>query len=141
MKYFFDSSAFAKRYIIEKDSPLVVSKCKEASEIVISAVCVIEVVSALSRLLREKLIDRFNFSEIKRSLFEEVGKVSVVAVNEDVIYRATQVVESHAVRSLDAIHISSALLTRPDLFISADKRQCAAGKKLGLKVLCLNCRA
>jgi hypothetical protein len=135
MKYFFDSSAFAKRYILEKDSPLVVSKCKEASEIVISAVCVVEVVSALSRLLREKMIDRLSHAEIKRSMMEEVSRVSVVAVNEDVINRATQVVEAHAVRSLDAIHLSSALLTRPDLFISGDKRQCEAARKLGLKVL------
>lgn len=135
MKCFFDSSAFAKRYILEKDSPVVVSKCKEASEIVISAVCVIEVVSALSRLLREKLIDRALQAQIKRSLMEEAGRVSVVAVNEDVISRAMEVVEAHAVRSLDAIHLSSALLARPDLFISADKRQCEAGRKLGLKVI------
>ena len=135
MRYFFDSSAFAKRYILEKESPLVVSKCKEATEVVISAVCVIEVVSALSRLLRENLIDRVSHAEIKRSLMDEVSKVTVVAVNEDVVNGAARVVETHAVRSLDAIHLSSALLTRPDLFISADRRQCEAGRKLGVKVL------
>ena len=42
--------------------------------------------------------------------------------------------EKNSLRTLDAIHLASALILKPDLFVSADKRQITAAKKSSLKV-------
>ena len=49
MKTFFDSSAFAKRYVEEPGSQTVDSLCREATEVALSVLCVPEIISALMR--------------------------------------------------------------------------------------------
>jgi predicted nucleic acid-binding protein len=49
VKTFFDSSAFAKRYIEESGSQNVDALCQEAGEVGLSVLCVPEIVSALNR--------------------------------------------------------------------------------------------
>jgi len=53
VKAFFDSSAFAKRYIEEEGSFLVDEICRDADELSISVICIPEIVSALNRRVRE----------------------------------------------------------------------------------------
>jgi predicted nucleic acid-binding protein len=54
-----------------------------------------------------------------------------------VVQKAIAVLEAHPVRAMDAIHIGAALVCAADAFISADVRQCAAARLLGLQVVAL----
>jgi hypothetical protein len=51
---FLDTSAFAKRYVDERGSDKVVALCQRADNLAVSVICLLELVSTLSRLVREK---------------------------------------------------------------------------------------
>lgn len=138
MKCFFDTSALVKRYVAEKDSPFVSSKLREADDVIISSLCLIEVTSTMSRLLREKRLDSADYRLIKTGFQEDLAWMTVIGVNEEVVNKSISIVEKHPLRAIDSIHLSSAVLARADLFVSADKRQCEAGEKLGLNVFRLD---
>ncbi len=135
MRVFFDSSAFAKRYIMESGSDEVLSWCERASEIGLSGIALPEIVSAFCRLQREKRISRKQYHALKVSLFEDVRDAAICDLSPDVIHHSVLALEKSILRGMDAIHIGSALALQADAFISADQRQCAAAKLAGLHVV------
>ena len=52
MKVFLDTSAFAKRYVGENGSDKVAVLCQRADSLIVSVMCLPELISALSRLVR-----------------------------------------------------------------------------------------
>ncbi|MEP0861938.1 MAG: type II toxin-antitoxin system VapC family toxin [Ignavibacterium sp.] len=134
MRLFFDSSAFAKRFIEETGSDEVESLCNDASVISVSSICFPEIISALNRRLREKVIKRKDYLTIKNRMIEEFEELEIINVIPEVVSKSITLLEKNNLRTLDAIHIASAILWLPDLFITSDKRQSIAAKKSGLKV-------
>jgi len=131
---FFDSSAFAKRYIDESGSDVVEKICFESESIAISSICFPEIISALNRRLREKYLTPKEYSLIKEKLIEEFDSLEIINVIPEVISKATILLEKYKLRTLDSIHVASAIIWKAELFVSADKRQTLAAKKAGLKV-------
>ena len=134
MRSFFDSSAFAKRFIEEEDSDEVDKICKKSTSIALSSLCVPEIISTLNRRLREKYITKKEYTKIKERLIEEIVDATIVNILPEVISESITLLEKNKLRTIDSIHIASALLWQPDIFISSDKRQISAAKKSGLKV-------
>jgi predicted nucleic acid-binding protein len=134
MNTFFDSSAFAKRYVEETGSDDVEKICIKSDSIALSSICFPEIISALNRRLRENNIVKSDYLLIKAKMIEEFESLEIVNVVPEVISNAITLLEKYNLRTLDALHISSAILWNADLFISADKRQILAAKKAGLKV-------
>ena len=64
MRVFFDSSAFAKRYISETGTDKVLAWCDQATEIGLSAIALPEIISAFCRLRREGEIDAQRFKDL-----------------------------------------------------------------------------
>jgi len=135
MRVFFDTSAWAKRYIHEPGSDKVEDVLRGASETAVSLLCPPELVSALSRLRRQSLISTSDYNRIKSALFQEIEDISVSSISIPVVERAINLLESHPLRTLDALQIACALEWRADLFVSSDRRQLAAAAKSGLRVL------
>jgi uncharacterized protein len=54
MKTFFDSSAYAKRFIEEHGSNDIDAICAKTTNLALSIICMPEIISALNRRLREK---------------------------------------------------------------------------------------
>lgn len=131
---FFDSSAFAKRYIEESGSELVEKICFESDSIAISSICFPEIISALNRRLRENNLTSKEYSLIKEKMIEEFDSLEIINVVPEVISKATLLLEKYNLRTLDSIHVASAIIWKAELFVSADKRQTLAAKKAGLKV-------
>lgn len=134
MKAFFDSSAFAKRYVEETGSKLVEDVCASASEISLSVICVPEIISALNRLIREKRLARREYQVIKQRLSEEVRDISIINLEPEVVATSTRLLEAFPLRALDALHVACALEWHAELFVSSDTRQIVAAKKVGLTV-------
>lgn len=80
MKTFFDSSAFAKRYIEEKGSQLVDDICYKATEVCLSVICVPEIISALNRRLREKSLSNHDYLTIKQHLSDDIRDAVIVTI-------------------------------------------------------------
>ena len=133
MKTFFDSSAFAKRYVEEVGSDAVERLCGKATALALSVICVPEIVSALSRRVREGALSRPQYQEAKARLSAEVAHATVVNLVPDVIADAIRVLETNAVRAMDALHVACALRWNAELFVSSDERQLTAARKAKLR--------
>jgi predicted nucleic acid-binding protein len=133
VKLFLDSSAFAKRFVEETGSQEVEVLCSRANELCLSVVCVPEIVSALNRRLREKTLTRREYAQTKQHLALDVRDTVVINLTPEVIRSSIEVLETAPVRALDALHIACALAWGAELFASADLRQIAAAKAVGLK--------
>ncbi len=132
MKTFFDSSAFAKRYVEEPGSQVVDSLCQEATEMALSVLCVPEIISALNRRVREGLLTPREYAEAKQCLSQDIRDAVIVNLVPQVVSTCTKILEASPVRAADALQIACALEWETELFVSADKRQIFAAKKAGL---------
>ena len=134
MNVFLDSSALAKRYVQESGSDRVEEILVSALSLGVSMVSVPEIVSALCRRRRERKLAQQQYLKAKQALFEDLGDSSIVNITDQVVARAVELLERWPLRSSDSLQVASAAEWAADLFVSADKRQCAAARGYGLRV-------
>ena len=132
MKTFFDSSAFAKRYIEEAGSQVVDSLCQGATEVALSVLCIPEIITALNRRVREGRVQDREYAEAKQYLSQDIRDAVIINLIPEVVSTCTKILEASPVRAADALQIACALEWQAGLFVSADKRQISAAKKAGL---------
>lgn len=135
MRVFFDSSALAKRYIDEAGSAEVLAWCDRATELALSVIAVPELISAFCRLQREGRLSAPMYRRLKGELMADIADALICDTTPQVVQQAVRALEAHALRGMDAIHVGAALVCEAEVFVSADVRQCAAAKKLGLRVV------
>ncbi|MCY3020245.1 MAG: type II toxin-antitoxin system VapC family toxin [Planctomycetota bacterium] len=133
MNAFFDSSAFAKRYVEETGSDAVQELCAQVDVLALSVLCVPEIVSALNRSVRERRITAQQYATVKRRLLEDVRDAVVVNLTPGVVAAAVALLEAHPLRAADALQVACAQQWKAELFVSADERQRGAARESGLK--------
>jgi predicted nucleic acid-binding protein len=134
MRIFFDSSAFAKRYVSEEGTDTVVQWCDRAAEIALSGIALPELISAFCRLRRESKISEAQYQQLKDSLLADIEDAAICDLTPIVLAHSIASLERNTLRGMDAIHIGSAVAMQADLFVSADARQCATAAAVGLEV-------
>ncbi len=135
MKIFLDTSALAKRYVAETGSEKLLSLCAAADEFVVSVICLPELISTLSRLVREKKLSIAEYRKLKSRATADLADAHVYQLDAGVLVAATSLLEAHPLRPMDALHVACALVAAPDKFVSADARQLNAARKAGLQVV------
>ena len=135
MRVFFDSSAFAKRYVREEGSELVLSWCDQATELCLSGIALPEIISAFCRLQREKQITPLQYRHLKAMLMTDVIDAAICDLTPEVIRHSIIALENSTLRGMDAIHIGSALALNADVFVSSDARQCVSAEQAGLQIV------
>ena len=135
MRLFFDSSALAKRYIEEDGSDKVETLCSQARVLGISIICPPEIISAFCRLMREDKLVNSQYVILKQALSADVAEAKVVNITPELISIIIAVLEKTSYRTLDAIHIASAIQWKADSFVSSDLNQITAAEKFGLKII------
>ena len=138
MKTFFDSSAFAKRFVAEKGSTEVDDICKKSSNLALSIICIPEIISALNRRLREKKLTKKQYSAVESRFLLEIRDSVLINLTPSVISKSTILLENYVLRGMDALHIACASEWKADLLVTSDKRQAKAAKKFGIKTLLIN---
>lgn len=133
MKLFLDSSAFAKRFVDEPGSQQVEDLCAQATELCLSVLCVPEIISALNRRLREKILTRQEYTRAKQRLSQDVRDTVIINLAPEVIQSSIHVLEASPVRTMDALHIACVMEWHADLFASSDHRQISAARSAGLR--------
>jgi predicted nucleic acid-binding protein len=133
VKTFFDSSAFAKRYIEEAGSQAVDGLCTTATELALSVVCIPEILSALNRRVRERNLSARQYEVAKESLFDDIRDAVIVNLTPSVVSTCTTILEASPVRAMDALHVACAIQWGAELFVTADKRQVSAARRAGLQ--------
>jgi len=135
MRVFFDTSAFVKRYIEEPGTDKVTEICTQADDLVLSVICLPEMISTLNRLVREGRLAPHDYRKIRDLILLEMQDTEICYVTPDVVARTIKCLENSPLRAMDALHLGCALLVEPDLFVSSDVRQVEAAKKEGLKAI------
>jgi predicted nucleic acid-binding protein len=133
MKLFLDSSAFAKRFVNEEGSDAVEALCAGAEALGLSVICVPEIISALNRRLRERIVTPTQYRQAKQRLLEDVRDADIIQLTPSVLGSALQILEESPVRAMDALHIACAQEWGADFFVSADERQLVAARRAGIK--------
>lgn len=138
MRVFFDTSALTKRYVEEVGSEKVLELCAEAETIGVSVLVLPELISTLCRLVREGRLSAENYQNLKSAVQADLSDADLCDLSQEAFEQTVRCLESHPLRALDALHVGSALSYKPDLFVSADRRQAEAAGREGLAVLDLS---
>jgi uncharacterized protein len=138
MKVFFDTSALTKRYVEEEGSERVRDLCSSADALAVSVLAVPELISTLCRLVREGRLSSEDYRSLKSAVRTDLSDADLCDLSQDTFDHAIRCLESHPLRALDALHVGSALVYQPDLFVSADRRQVEAADREGLAVVDLS---
>jgi len=134
MRVFFDSSAFVKRYVREDGTDAVLAWCEQATELCLSGIALVEIVSAFCRLQREKHVSAIQYRQLKSLLLADINDAAICDLTPEVIRHSIICLEGNVLRGMDALHVGSALALKADLFVTADARQHAAAAQSGLRV-------
>ena len=132
MKLVLDSSAFAKRYILEDGSEIVDQLLQDASQLALCVILMPEIISGLNRRLREQVLSPEDYRYAKKQLLNDVHDAILLQVTPAVISRTVKLLENNVLRAMDALHVACALEWQAELFVSADRRQVEAAKNAGL---------
>lgn len=133
MKVCLDSSALAKRFVNEEGSDAIEALCSQADALGLSVICLPEIISALNRRLRERMLTSSQYREAKQRLLDDVRDADMIQLTPSVLGTAIRILEGSPVRAMDALHLACAIEWGADVFASADARQLAAARRAGLK--------
>lgn len=136
---YFDTSVLVKRYVRE-DGSTVARRLLRRYRFLSSSVAPVEVLSALSRKRTSGELTQRDFLAIRSRLHKDRAYWELVEVGAIVLSQAEELVQKTGLRTLDALHVASALtfqaasgLTIP--FITADVRQREAAETLALNLV------
>ncbi|MDP2751278.1 MAG: type II toxin-antitoxin system VapC family toxin [Rhodocyclaceae bacterium] len=108
---------------------------QQAEGLVVSVICLPELVSTLSRLVREKRCSKSVYQKLKANALTDLSNIDICQITPEVLVSVVLLLESNPLRAMDAIHVACALVYQPDIFASADHRQLSAASKAGIKVV------
>ena len=135
MRVFFDSSAFAKRYVVhERGTAEVLAWCERADELALSVIAVPELIAAFCRLRRDGRITATQYRRLKDDFMADIDDALICDTSPQTLQHAVAALERHPLRGMDALHLGAAVACAAEMFVSADKRHCAAARAIGLTV-------
>jgi predicted nucleic acid-binding protein len=136
---YIDTSVLMKRYVKEVDTSWAVGLLRR-HRVLSSAIAPLEAVSALARRQAVGDLTRRDFTATVARLAQDRAYWGLVEVTSDILDRAEGLVRRGDLRTLDAIHLASALSFGEETglhvaFVTADQRQGEAARLAGLRVL------
>ena len=129
MRAFIDTSSLFKKYVEETGSKKLDELLGLVSEIIIAPITILEVNSILERRLKEKSLNSLDAKWIEKEFLRDYGFFGIVEFNDDLVRECIRVIRKHQLKVLDGIQLSSAIFSRPQLFIVSDIRLFEAAKK------------
>lgn len=140
--YYFDTSALIKLYIEEEGTAAVVDVAEglASDHLVILDITLLESRSAIRRREREGDIPGFVANQILERIERDGSSNYLVQPTASAIDEAARLLDSHPLRTLDALQLAGCLTIRhstppPLTFVCADARLCDAATAEGLATL------
>lgn len=139
---YFDTSVLGRSYFSEPGRAEAI-KVLRRHECITSVLTIVEFRSAVRRRLAEEALSHEDADAVLQRFSVDRQGWGLVELTGEVLSGAEGIVSAHPVRLLDAVHIASAqvvfgrLATDTTTFITADQRQAAAARSLGLRVMAL----
>ena len=135
-----DSSVLVKHYLESEIDSFQASRYITSYKVYASAISKVEVLSALARKFQLKEILKEEVKEIKDIFILDCQRIGFIEVSDDVIKEAQRLVFSYSIKTLDALHLSSAILLRRIIeasfpLITADKKMIVVAESEGFEVI------
>ncbi|NGZ09433.1 MAG: PIN domain-containing protein [Nitrospira sp. LK70] len=135
--FYWDTSALVKQYITEQGTEAI--QQWQAESAATSMIAFTEVHSAVMRRRRDGTLSESIARSILRAFRQDWSSYLKVPVHEGVITRGAALIERHKLRTLDAIHLASALGLREEVgeaveLIAADGDLLKAASAEGLVI-------
>jgi predicted nucleic acid-binding protein len=136
---YFDTSALVKRYVKEAGSSAT-RRLLQRFRLLSSAVTPVEVMSALSRRRTAGELTAKDFLAIRARVLKDRAYWEPVEVGVDVLQRVEGLVQKTDIRTLDALHVASAMIFQGASglmipFITSDAKQRDAAHAMALTVI------
>lgn len=139
MTLYAETSAVLRWLFAEPDGDAILEQLRSADKVVCSRLTLIEARRVILRTARERRISEAQAAEVRSRLALAAARWAVLELTRDVAARAEEGFPSEPIRTLDALHLGSALVLRqslPDLVVlSTDARVRTNAGQLGLEVL------
>ena len=147
MKSYFDTSALVAMYVSEAHSRSARQEAQAAGQVPLTPLHDLELGNALRLLRGRQLIDEHQLEQLLQHVADDRHAGRLVETPLDlhrVFERAHELSAACAVRllcrSLDILHVASALELECRRFISGDERQLALAKEMGLEIVDIKSR-
>jgi predicted nucleic acid-binding protein len=121
-----DASALAKLFVREPESAALAAALPAGSTVVTSAIARIEV----TRVLRISSLD----DDVEQSTDDVFAGCILVDVDEEIVRSAARLT-SFGLKTLDSIHLATALSVGPDAMVVYDRQLAREAERAGLAVL------
>lgn len=136
---YFDTSVLVKQYLREPGS-IRARALLRVHRLLSSVLTPLEAISALGRRRADGDVGERDFAAIMARMRLDRAYWELVEVTEPVLSRAEALIERRAVRTLDAIHVASAVTVQgafraPLPFVTADARQREVAQAEALEVI------
>lgn len=136
---YFDTSVLLKRYVRE-DGSLHARDLLRRHRFLSSAILPVETFSALYRRRAGEDLSERHFQAILSRIRHDRMHWELVEVSPQVLAHAEQLIANTGLRTLDAIHVASALTVQTASgihlpFVTSDKQQREAARSLNIQVL------
>jgi|SRR5438093_1513220 len=139
MTLYAESSAVLRWLFNEKASEDILDRLRSATKVVCARLTLIETRRTIRRASTERRIRETEAATLFAILAQAAARWAILELSRDVADRAEDGFPVEPIRTLDAIHLASALVLRqslPDLTIlSTDERVRRNGVRLGFAVL------
>lgn len=139
---YWDTSALVKQFIEEAGTDKALSLRTGSPPHATATITYTETFSALRRRVRESVLGAPEYDEIVRRFLQDWPTYVRMNLDEVVLARSKALLERYPLRTLDAIHLASAIelqshLEEPSVLISADTQllKAAAAERLEIKRL------
>lgn len=136
---YIDTSLLALRYVEDTDGPRARRLIREY-RLVTSALTLLELDSVLHQRVASGTMSKADRDAAGRRLGDDQGFWAEMPIGSEVLSRSRDVIRRTGVRTLDAIHLATALLRReagrgPLPFLTRDAHQAHGARALGFEVL------
>ena len=134
-----DTSALVRRYVTEPGRAALMRTIARR-QVVSSVLLRLELQSAIGRRVREGRIATAHHPDLLERIDQDCHHWTLVEFSPDVVGVVEMLLETHPIRTLDAIHIASArvfssAIRRDVAFVTADGRQAKTAARAGLQVV------
>lgn len=136
---YFDTSTWLKLYVRENGSEEARNLARNY-RLLSSALLLTESFAALSRKRTIGEMDGKKFNRLVRTMKADSRYLEIINISDSVLDKSQEIVLNSAARTLDAIHIASALIFQsmaeiPVTFITSDRKQYEVAQEKGLRAV------
>ena len=115
MFLYLDTSSLVKLYVEEEDSAKVADLANASKVAATSIIAYTEARAAFAGRFRERAFSEKTYRRLISFFNKDWKNYLIVRVTEELVQRAGDLAEKHALRGFDAIHLASAVTLREEL--------------------------